>query len=119
MGKQLEGRARDITHGGDAVVETEQGIVMARGAFPGERVRVELLGKAQGTLQGQVREVLEAHPERREARCLQVEACGGCPLMALGPSAQLAWKKTHIERALSGSPEGAGLTVEVVASPAL
>lgn len=117
MGKQIEGRARDITHGGEAVLETEQGIVMARGALPGERVRVELTGKAQGTLYGRVRELLEAHPERQTPRCPVVEACGGCPLMALGQGAQLAWKKGHVERALAGAVDPGSLDVEVIPSP--
>jgi 23S rRNA (uracil1939-C5)-methyltransferase len=117
VGKHIEGRARDITQGGEAVLETEQGIVMARGALPGERVVVELTGRAQGTLHGRVREVRQAHPERQTPRCPVVEACGGCPLMALGPAAQRAWKKGHIERALAGSVEAGALDVEVIESP--
>lgn len=116
MSKPFEGRVRDITHGGDAVIETERGIVMARGALPGERVRLEVTGKAQGTLQGRIREVLEPHPERETPRCPQVEACGGCPLMALGPDAQRRWKAKHIAGALAGSMSPAP-EIDVVASP--
>jgi 23S rRNA (uracil1939-C5)-methyltransferase len=116
VSKPIEGRARDITHGGEAVIETEQGIVMARGALPGERVRVEITGKAQGTLHGKVREVLQPHPERRNPACLLVEACGGCPLMALAPEAQRHWKAGHIARALAGAL-GSAPAIDVVASP--
>jgi len=116
VSKPIEGRARDITHGGEAVIETERGIVMARGALPGERVRVEITGKAQGTLHGRIREVLEPHPQREAPRCPLVEACGGCPLMALAPDAQLHWKAGRIGRALAGSMEPVP-AIDVVASP--
>lgn len=114
MGKPLEGRVRDITHAGQAVLETERGIVMARGALPGERVMVELTGKAQGALQGTIRRVLEPRPERVEPPCPYTAACGGCPLMALEPAAQRAWKRAHIERAVPGLGTEA---TDVVASP--
>lgn len=116
MSKPIEGRARDITHGGEAVIETERGIVMARGALPGERVRLEITGKAQGTLHGRIREVLEPHPQRQTPRCPVVEACGGCPLMALATPAQLHWKAEHIRRALAGSMDPVPV-IDVVASP--
>ena len=89
---------------------------MARGALPGERVRVEVTGKAQGTLHGRIRELLEPHPERQAAACPWVEACGGCPLMALAPSAQLRWKAGHIARALAGTMSPLP-PIDVVASP--
>src|SRR5687768_14496974 len=89
---------------------------MARGALPGERVRLEVTGKAQGTLHGRIREVLEPPPQRQTPRCPVVEACGGCPLMALAPDAQLHWKAEHIRRALAGSMDPVP-AIDVVASP--
>ncbi len=96
----LEGRVRDITQSGDAVVETSAGIVMARGALPGERVRVVVLGKSQGTLRGRITERVEQRVERVVPQCPRVETCGGCPLMPLELPAQLAWKRERVAHAL-------------------
>jgi 23S rRNA (uracil1939-C5)-methyltransferase len=108
MAKPLEGRVRDIAHGGDAVIETEAGIVMARGALPGERVRVEILGKARGTHHGRVVARLEERPDRLTPRCPRIESCGGCPLMPMPYAAQLTWKQERVAHAV-------GLPVERVA----
>ena len=60
-GSELDGRVRDVTQAGEAVVETERGIVLARGALPGERVRVRLGRRAAGAQRGVVmRALLEA-----------------------------------------------------------
>jgi 23S rRNA (uracil1939-C5)-methyltransferase len=109
----LEGRVRDLTHGGDAVLETEQGIVMARGALPGERARVQLLKRSAGVARGRLLELLEVSPERVEPVCEIVERCGGCPLMSLGLAAQRAWKRERLQRVLQQC--GSSLVPELIA----
>lgn len=111
--KLLEGRVRDITQSGDAVVETTEGIVMARGALPGERVQLVVLGKAQGTLRGRIEQRLETRAERVVPRCPRVETCGGCPLMPLAIDAQLAWKRERVAHAVGIAPEA----LSMIASP--
>ena len=49
----LLGTVRDVTDAGDAVVDTEaRGIVMVRGALPGERVRVRIEDSRRGVARG-------------------------------------------------------------------
>jgi 23S rRNA (uracil1939-C5)-methyltransferase len=98
----LEGRVRDVTDAGDAVVETERGIVMARGALPDERVRVRIDAARGGVLRGAVLAVLSPSPDRIQPDCVLSERCGGCPLMSLALGAQRRLKLERVERAVSG-----------------
>jgi 23S rRNA (uracil1939-C5)-methyltransferase len=98
----LEGRVRDVSDAGDSVIETEQGIVMARGALPGEQVRVRVTDSRRGVLRGAVLGISSASPDRIEPQCGLSERCGGCPLMALTLDAQRALKLERVRRALVG-----------------
>jgi 23S rRNA (uracil1939-C5)-methyltransferase len=113
----IEGRVRDLAHGGDAVVETERGIVMARGALPDERVRVQVERKQGGVLRGTIVEITERSQHRQVAVCPVAERCGGCPLMTLAVPAQLQWKRERLRRLLHKI--GAQIEPEMFASPKL
>jgi 23S rRNA (uracil1939-C5)-methyltransferase len=104
---ELEGRVRDLTHGGDAVIETGRGIVMARGALPGERVSLRLERSRSGVLRGTVLALLEPNPERVPPSCPVVARCGGCPMMPLSYAAQARFKRERLARVLAehGAPE--------------
>jgi 23S rRNA (uracil1939-C5)-methyltransferase len=97
-----EGRVRDVTQAGEAVVETAQGLVLAHGGVPGDLVRVAVEGKRAGVLWGRVLAVVEPSPDRVAAACAHVETCGGCPLMTLDLPAQHALKLQRARRALEG-----------------
>jgi 23S rRNA (uracil1939-C5)-methyltransferase len=111
----VEGRVRDLTHAGDAAIETARGIVLARGALPGERVTLRVTGKQRGTLRGELIEVLEPSPERVVAPCALADRCGGCPLMALSLPAQRAWKQAHLAKLLERA--GSDVVPDVIAAP--
>jgi 23S rRNA (uracil1939-C5)-methyltransferase len=95
---------RDVAHGGDAVVETEAGLVMVRGPLPGERVRVALSGRRGGVARGELLKLIEPSPARVEPACAIAGRCGGCPLMALSQPEQLELKRRRVARALSDGP---------------
>jgi 23S rRNA (uracil1939-C5)-methyltransferase len=114
-GEVLEGRVRDLSHGGDAVVETARGIVMARGALPGERVQVRLTGRVAGVARGTLLGRLEVSPDRVEAACGIAERCGGCPLMTLAMPAQVRFKRERLKRVLAHG--GSTLEPEVFQGP--
>jgi 23S rRNA (uracil1939-C5)-methyltransferase len=99
-GDPIEGRVRDVSHGGDAVVETARGIVLARGALPGERVQVSVESRRGGVQRGKVLALIEASPDRIEPVCEVVKECGGCPLMTLASTAQAQLKLLHLQRVL-------------------
>jgi 23S rRNA (uracil1939-C5)-methyltransferase len=112
-GQVLEGRVRDVTDAGDAVIETSQGLVLAPGALPDEQVRVRVQNSRAGVLHGNVLSVLSASPSRVEPTCKLTERCGGCPLMPLELSAQHTLKAKRVAHALSGlSAQALPISVE-------
>ncbi len=90
---------RDVTHTGQAVVDTEEGAVFTRGALPGERVRVAIEGRRQKVLRGTLTALIEPSPDRVSAACALAERCGGCALMSLSIEAQRKLKLEHVRRA--------------------
>jgi 23S rRNA (uracil1939-C5)-methyltransferase len=112
-GKVLEGRVRDVTDAGDAVIETTDGLVLAPGGLPEEQVRVRVTEKRSGVLHGNVLSVLSASPERVEPVCTLTERCGGCPLMSLTLPAQHTLKAKRVAHAIHGlSAEELPISVE-------
>lgn len=91
---------RDLARGGEAVLDTERGIVLAAGALPGEKVRLGDVGRDGGTLRGEVQRVLVSAPERVEPACARVARCGGCPWMIATLDAQQAWKQRFVAEAV-------------------
>ncbi len=112
---ELEGRVRDVSHGGDAVIETARGIVLARGALPGERVQVRIESKRGGVQSGRLLALIEHSPERVDPACEVAARCGGCPLMTLAYPAQARLKLEHLQRVLAHLQ--AGVTPEWITSP--
>ncbi|HET8935853.1 MAG TPA: methyltransferase [Polyangiales bacterium] len=101
-GAVLEGRVRDVTDAGDAVVETSEGVVLASGGLPDEQVRVRVTGSRSGVLHGSVLSILTPSPSRIEPACSLTERCGGCPLMSLTLDGQHALKARRVAHALNG-----------------
>ena len=114
-GEVLQGRVRDVTHAGEAVVETAQGIVFTRGALPDERVELRLERRVRGVWHGELIALTEASPSRVSAPCPWVERCGGCPLMTLDDRAERSWKLARLARVLGRV--GAAAPPELRASP--
>jgi 23S rRNA (uracil1939-C5)-methyltransferase len=105
-----------MTLAGDSVVETAMGVVMIRGALPGEEVRLRTEGHQRGVEWGRLLQVLSPSPDRVEPSCPLAERCGGCPLMTLAHPAQLEHKRGLVARALAGLTRP-GLEVMLEAEP--
>ena len=101
----IEGRVRDLTQAGDAVVEAPQGVLLVRGGLPGERLRLAPSKRRGRARRGRLLAVLEASDDRQQPLCPVAERCGGCPLMILDPRAQGALKRRLLQAAL-GSAAG-------------
>lgn len=103
---RLEGRVRDLVQSGEAVIETERGVVLARFGVPGERVVVSLDDKPGKVRRGRILSVLSSAAERVEPVCPYVVRCGGCPFMHLDLSTQRAHKQRFLREALvkAGAP---------------
>ncbi len=85
-------------------------VVVVPGAFPNEQVRARIVARSRHhpRMFGQLVEVLQPSPSRRDPPCTAHSAaggrCDGCALMALSPPAQ---RQVHLQRLRS-----LGLTVE-------
>lgn len=98
-GERVEGRVRDLVQSGEGVVETPRGVLLVRGALPGEQVVVEQHPKER---KGRARllKVLSASPERVEPPCPYAARCGGCALMHVEAEAQRRLRRGFLETAL-------------------
>ena len=102
--RSVEGDVRAVGRGGDAVVETPNGVVLVPGALPGERVELTLTSSKRGAARGQLTRVLRAAEQRREPPCKDALRCGGCPLMIAGPGLQRDIKQGFLRDACRGLP---------------
>ena len=112
----IEGRVRAVGRGGEAVVETEQGVVFVPGGLPEERLRLELGRDKRGAKRGRLAAVLEASPGRRQPACAWIDRCGGCPLMIADSSLQRRIKEGFLREACKGLPSVRGTDVDWVDS---
>ena len=92
---------------GDAVLETEQGVVFARGGLVGESVRVQLDPKGGKVRRGRIVSVLTPSASRVEPPCVYAARCGGCALMHASLDAQRALQQGFLRDALhkGGAPD--------------
>lgn len=75
--------------------------IFCDGGLAGETVRVELVTQKKRFARGRVIEVIEASPERVEARCTTHDAgCGGCDMAHASPESQLVVKQHVVRDAL-------------------
>ncbi|NUT35443.1 MAG: class I SAM-dependent RNA methyltransferase [Hamadaea sp.] len=105
----LEERARlEVTvgepaHGGHCVARHEGMVLFVRHALPGERVVAEITEVHHGYARAEAVEILSASPDRVPAPCpwSGPNACGGCDLQHVAPSAQREWKASVVRDLLA------------------
>lgn len=102
--RRVSGRVRAVARGGDAVIETPDGIVLAPGGLPGERVELERARSKRGAARGKMARVLERASDRREPPCVVADRCGGCPLMIAEMTLQRRIKEGFLRQACEGLP---------------
>lgn len=100
-GVERVGRVRGLGTEGDGAVELDDGaVVLVRGVLPGERVRIEEIGRGR-VRRGVLRAVLEPSADRVAPPCALADACGGCPLMHGSAGVQAVVKRERVQRALA------------------
>jgi len=82
-----------LTYGGEAMGRLEDGrAVFIPFGLPGERVSVRLTDEKKNFARGEIVEILEASPDRIEAKCKHFGECGGCHYQNLSYEKQLTAK---------------------------
>lgn len=96
---------------GDGVGRMTDGqVVFVAGALPGDRIQVQVLGKRQGVLRGQLLAVRTPSVDRVQPACSAFGQCGGCDLQHLSDAARLRHHQQQLQRVV-----GAQVAVTAVA----
>lgn len=90
-------RIASATHDGRGIAAIEGKKVFVAGALPGEAVRFQRRKFRRNFDEAELLEVLEASPERIEARCAVFGRCGGCSLQHISEAAQRDIKQRALE----------------------
>jgi 23S rRNA (uracil1939-C5)-methyltransferase len=82
-----------LTYGGEAMGRLEDGrAVFIPFGLPGERVSVHLTDEKKNFARGKIIEILDASPDRIDAKCKHFGECGGCHYQNLSYEKQLTAK---------------------------
>ena len=80
------------------VGRTGEFVVFVPGAVPGDRVRVRIAKREKRFGYGEIEEIEEASPDRRQARCPHSGECEGSDLQVLAYEKQLEIKQNHLRQ---------------------
>ena len=86
-------RIVSATHDGRGIAATEGKKVFVSGALPGEEVRYQRRKFRRNYDEAELLEVIDASPERIDARCEAYGRCGGCSLQHVSATQQRAIKE--------------------------
>ncbi|MBO0440578.1 23S rRNA (uracil(1939)-C(5))-methyltransferase RlmD [Candidatus Enterococcus ikei] len=86
---------------GEGIGYYKKTIVFVPGALPKEDISVEITKVAPRFVEGQLKKIVKATPERVVPPCPVYEACGGCQLQHLAYPAQLLFKKDLLKQSLN------------------
>lgn len=85
---------------GDVEVDNEGWVVFVPFTLPGEKVKIRIFRNDKSHSRADLLEVIEASPDRAEAKCPLFGECGGCQYQHLKYDVQLAWKTRQVEELL-------------------
>src|SRR5271157_2442305 len=95
-----------LIYGGDGLARTTAGAdgrsmaVFVPFVLPGERIEAEIRRGKAGFARGTVSRLMEASPERIEARCPYFQQCGGCHYQHIPYERQLEFKAQILRETL-------------------
>jgi 23S rRNA (uracil1939-C5)-methyltransferase len=89
-----------LVYGGEALGFHTGHTVFAPLVLPGERALVEEVRRQKGVVFARPLRILQASPERIEAKCPYFSRCGGCQYQHLAPEAQLGIKTEILRETL-------------------
>ncbi len=106
-----------LVHGGQGLGHLAEGkIALVTGALPGETVLLRVTQRKQGYVEGLVRDIVAAAPERISPACPYYADCGGCNLQHADLAAQLRMKTAIVAECLTRA--GLNTVSELAALPA-
>lgn len=112
-GQIIECEVHGFGHSGTGVGRFEGFAVFINGALPGEQVKIRITKVKKTFAEGELLEVLTAHPERIEPICPHFDSCGGCQLQHISYAEELNLKNQQVVDQL----ERIGLLTDVTIHP--
>jgi 23S rRNA (uracil1939-C5)-methyltransferase len=86
----------DLSHEGRGIAHVNGKATFIDDALPGERVEWRRLKRSRNFDEGRLERVIDASPDRVDARCAHFGVCGGCVLQHLSAEKQLAFKEQQL-----------------------
>ncbi|MCG8456816.1 MAG: class I SAM-dependent RNA methyltransferase [Holophagales bacterium] len=93
-------RIEKLVSGGEGLGRVEGVPIFVPRSAPGDLLRVRLTERKPGYARGEISELIEPGPERREPPCPHYDRCGGCDLQHLEDRAQLRLKAESVVETL-------------------
>ncbi|MCB1098657.1 MAG: class I SAM-dependent RNA methyltransferase [Verrucomicrobiae bacterium] len=98
--QEIELQIDTLTNMGVGLGRIDGWVVMVPSTLPGEKVRTRIYRNYKNYSEGDLVQILEASPERREPRCPLFGTCGGCQYQHLNYASQLEWKRRQVAELL-------------------
>lgn len=92
----LQGRVEQVLPGGEALVRTDQAVMLVANGVPGDLVEVQDIGRRRGAARARIVHLLETSAMRIPAECGAAAECGGCALQYVRVEAQPEMKSTWV-----------------------
>ena len=114
---ELELEIDTLTNQGVGLGRVDGWVIMVPFALPGERVLARVHRNHKNYSDADLIRVINASPDRIEARCPLFGECGGCQYQNLGYASQLKWKRQQLAELLQHMAKIEFPVEEVIASP--
>lgn len=99
-GQELIGIVKDVSFPNKAIIETDEGMVVAKNALPGDKVRLRVSKLRKGKPEANVLEILEKSSDSIESQCPHFGICGGCTYLTMEYEKELKLKEKQIKALL-------------------
>jgi len=113
----LEGAVEQLLPGGEALVRTDQGVVLVANGVPGDVLALEPRGRRRGAERARIRGCIEASKLRVPAPCPAAQDCGGCALQYVNVSAHSDIKSDWVSNVLGKYLDAQGEFLPVQEKP--
>ncbi|MCQ2524617.1 MAG: 23S rRNA (uracil(1939)-C(5))-methyltransferase RlmD [Lachnospiraceae bacterium] len=99
-GQELTGKVLYVNFPNKAVIETEEGLVTAKNALPGQEVKVRVIKNRKGKPEASVLEVIKEADDAVKAQCPHFGQCGGCTFLTMTYEKELKLKQEQAKKLL-------------------
>ncbi|MGK0185046.1 MAG: tRNA/tmRNA/rRNA uracil-C5-methylase (TrmA/RlmC/RlmD family) [Verrucomicrobiales bacterium] len=116
--QEIDFQIDTLTNMGVGLGRVDGWVVMVPSTLPGEKVRARIFRNHKNYSDGDLVEILEPSPDRRDPKCPLFGSCGGCQYQHLTYERQLEWKRRQVAELLEHMAKLENVDVQpVIGSP--